>query len=282
MRSVRLGAILLGLAAAAPLGSCTPDARREGTSGGGAGSFVEDPAAVVDTRIGSANGGNTFPGAVVPFGMVQLSPETTRGDPTRRPAAGGYAWDAGRIRGFALTHLSGTGCRGASGDVPLMPLVRGVTSSPSADTLDRIYTAPISSHANETARPGYYQVRFRSGLNAELTATRRTGAARFTFPPGETATVLVRTSDSEVGSGDAYVAVDPASRTVTGSVTSGNFCAYIEGIDSRSYYTLYFVAVFDRPFTSWGTWEDDVLRPGAATAEGGTGYGPEGVPTAGR
>lgn len=244
--------------------------------------FVDDPAGLVDTRIGTAGGGNTFPGAVVPFGMVQWSPEMTRGDPTQRPAPGGYEYGATRVRGFSLTHLSGTGCRGASGDVPFMPIPGEVTSSPSADTLDRRYTGRLSSHANETAVPGYYQLRLRSGLNVELTATRRTGSGRFTYPPGEPAAMLVRMSDSEVGSGDARVEVIPESRVVTGSVTSGNFCAYIDGIDSRSYYTLHFWAVFDRPFSGHGSWEDGAVDPGGTEARGGTGYGPEGVPVAGR
>src|SRR5688572_30308000 len=98
-----------------------------------AGLAAADPAAHVNPFIGTANGGNTFPGAMVPFGMVQWSPENTRGDATRRPAPGGYHYDATRVRGFSLTHLSGTGCRGASGDVPFMPYVGEVKTSPSAD-----------------------------------------------------------------------------------------------------------------------------------------------------
>src|ERR687888_1825807 len=101
--------------------------------------FIRDPASYVNPLIGGAGGGNTFPGAVVPFGMLQWSPETTRGNSTRAAAPGGYAYDATRIRGFSLTHLSGTGCRGASGDVPFLPYAGAVTSSPSADATDRIY-----------------------------------------------------------------------------------------------------------------------------------------------
>src|ERR1700704_5441260 len=112
--------------------------------------LAADPAALVDPRIGSSNGGNTFPGAVLPFGMVAWSPETTRGDATRVPAPGGYAWDAQRVRGFSLTHLSGTGCRGASGDVPFMPHVGPIESSPSADATDKIYASRFS-HVNELA-----------------------------------------------------------------------------------------------------------------------------------
>ncbi|MFO7894575.1 MAG: GH92 family glycosyl hydrolase [Longimicrobiales bacterium] len=234
----------------------------------------------VDPLIGSANGGNTFPGAVVPWGMIQFSPETTRGDAMRRPAPGGYQYAATRVRGFSLTHLSGTGCRGASGDIPLMPLTRRVTSSPSADSTDRRYATSFS-HANETAEPGYYRVRMRDGVEVELTASQRTGAARFTYPEGEPAVLLVRTSDSEVGSGDARVEVDPDRRTITGSVTGGNFCGYIHEISRRDYYTLHFVAELDRPFAEVGTWENGRVFPDSTRARGGTGYGPEGVPEPG-
>ena len=180
-------------------------------------STVRDPAAWVDTRIGSANGGNTFPGADTPFGMVQWSPETTRGDATRAAAPGGYAYDTTRIRGFSLTHLSGTGCRGASGDIPFMPILGSVKSSPSADATDRLYAARFA-HANETATAGYCQVRLENGVNVELTATRRTGAGRFSFPAGDAAAILVRTSDTEVGSSDAHVSIDAGARTIRGEV----------------------------------------------------------------
>ncbi|MFH1764272.1 MAG: GH92 family glycosyl hydrolase [Gemmatimonadota bacterium] len=242
--------------------------------------LVTDPASYVDPFIGTANGGNTFPGAVLPFGMVQFSPETTRGDATRRPAPGGYQYDATTVRGFSLTHLSGTGCRGASGDVPILPYAGEVTSSPSADSLDRIFVSRFS-HANEMAIPGYYQVRSGDGVNTEVTASLRTGSARFTFPAGEPAKVLIRVSDSEVGSGDAYVEVDSGRRSVTGWVSSGNFCGYIDPVIRHDYYTLHFVAEFDNPFTEVGSWEDETLSPGSTSARGGTTYGEDGYPVAG-
>jgi predicted alpha-1,2-mannosidase len=242
---------------------------------------VDDPAGHVNPFIGTANGGNTVPGAVVPFGMVQWSPETSRGDATRAPAPGGYAYDARRIRGFSLTHLSGTGCRGASGDAPLMPHVGELTTSPSSDKNDRVYASAFA-HANESASPGYYQVRLGSGVNVELTATARTGSGRFTFPSSAPATMLLRTSDSEIGSTDAEVQIDAATRTARGSVTSGNFCGYLDEINRRSYYTLYFVAVFDRPITNVGAWEDGTLSAGKTSARGGKPWGNDGIPQAGR
>jgi predicted alpha-1,2-mannosidase len=249
-----------------------------------------DPAALVNPLIGSANGGNTYPGAVLPFGMVAWSPESRRPDPQRgegamrSAAAGGYQRDTTRIRGFALTHLSGTGCRGASGDVPFLPYVGPVSTSPSADASDATYASDFD-HANERAEAGAYQVRLASGVNVELGATLRTGVGRFSFPTGQVSqpeTVLIRTSDSEVGSSDAGTTIDAASHTVTGWVSSGNFCGYLNEIDRRSYYTLYFVAVFDRPFASVGTWRDGEVSPGRTTAYGGTTYGTDGYPAPGK
>jgi predicted alpha-1,2-mannosidase len=239
------------------------------------------PAAWVDPLIGTANGGNTVPGAATPFGMVQWSPETTRGDATRRPAAGGYQYDATRVRGFSLTHLSGTGCRGASGDAPFMPWLGKVAYSPSADSDDRRFATGFE-HANERAAPGSYRVRLRNGILVELAATARTGSGRFTYPPGERPAVLVRTSDSQVGSTDAYAEVDAGTRTITGWVTSGNFCGHIHPVTRRGYYTLHFVAEFDRPFAEVGSWQDGILRPGSASARGGTGFDEDGDPQAGK
>ena len=186
-----------------------------------------DAAADVDPRIGTAHGGNVFPGAVVPFGMLAWSPETTRGDHGRVAAPGGYAYDAPRIRGFGLTHLSGTGCRGASGDIPFMPVIGEPATSPSADAKDETF-ASAYSHVNEIAEPGYYAVRLANGVKVELAATARSGSARFAYPSGTPATLLVRTSDSEVGSSAAEVEIDAAVHAVRGSVTSGNFCGYLD------------------------------------------------------
>jgi predicted alpha-1,2-mannosidase len=241
---------------------------------------VINPAGLVNTLVGTSNNGETWPGADTPFGMVQWSPETTRGNQTRTPEPGGYGFDATRIRGFSLTHLSGTGCAGASGDIPFMPFVGTVNSSPSADSTDATFASNFS-HGNETGTAGYYRVLLANGVNSELTASTRTGSGRFSYPSGS-ATMLVRTSNSEVGSSAATVSIDAANRTISGSVTSGNFCGYINTVGRRSYYTLFFTAVFDKPFASTGTWQDSTLRPGTTSASGGTTYGTNGFPPAGR
>ncbi len=243
-----------------------------------------DPAALVNSFIGTAHGGNVFPGATVPFGMVQFSPEAT---PVRSPsgkdrpiaAPGGYEYRATALRGFSLTNVEGWGCAGASGDIPFMPIAEAVTQSPSLDFRHN-YAAGFS-HADEKASPGNYRVALASGVSVELTASTRTGAAVFQFPAGKPAAVLVRTSDSEVGSTAAHTAIDSKQKMVTGSVTSGNFCGYIDTEDRRPYYTLYFAASFDAPFAATGAWHDGTVTPGGLAAEGGTGFGPKGFPESG-
>lgn len=186
-----------------------------------------DPASYVNPFVGTkeADGGNgagdTFPGADVPFGMVQWSPDMPL--QPKPPAGagrysgdyrdGGYAWEENRLRGFSLTHFSGADCGGAAGDIPFIPYAGKITTSPAADQEHYFSTF---SHANETASPGYYKVKSDSGVTTELTATQRSGLGRFTFPQGGDATLLVDAADSMMGSNGAAITVDPATRTIDG------------------------------------------------------------------
>ncbi|MBV2357094.1 GH92 family glycosyl hydrolase [Streptomyces sp. J2-1] len=233
------------------------------------------PSALVDPLIGSAGGGNTYPGATLPFGMIAWSPTSTTGDQTSTGAANGYEYNAQRIRGLSLTHVNGAGCNpGAAGDVPIMPFVGDVTSSPSADTKDAVYAADFS-HADEKATPGRYTLRLASGARADLAVTERAGVADFTFPADRPANLLFRVSNSLNGSADAHIDIDSAHRKVTGWVLTGAFCGRRAngGTNNRkSYYRLYFSASFDRAFSSTGTWHDATVSPGSTTASGGEGY----------
>jgi predicted alpha-1,2-mannosidase len=243
--------------------------------------LVADPAAYVNPFVGSTNLGNTYPGAVTPFGMLAFSPQTSRGTQISTPAPGGYQYTATRIRGFSLTHLSGVGCSGADGDIPIMPQVGDIASSPSADATDAVFASTFA-HANESAKPGYYKVGLDSGAGATLTATPRTGFGQFSFPADKAASLLFRTSMSETGSADATVHIDPATQTVTGSVSAGNFCGPQSTDNSHAYYTLHFVAKLDQSFAATGTWTDATLSPGGTDASGGSGYSSTGRPNAGK
>ncbi|WP_411115097.1 GH92 family glycosyl hydrolase [Streptomyces sp. 029-5] len=231
--------------------------------------------AYVDPLIGSANGGNTYPGANLPFGMIAWSPTSTAGDQTNTAAANGYSYDTTRLRGFSLTHVNGAGCHpGAAGDVPIMPFVGDVDTSPSADTKDAKYAANFS-HADEKAEPGRYRVALDSGAVTDLAVSERAGVADFTFPADKPANLLFRVSNSLNGSEDAHIAIDEKARKVTGWVETGAFCGRRAngGENNRtSYYRLYFTASFDRAFSGVGTWQDDRLSAGSTMAGGGEGY----------
>ncbi|MFE9885274.1 GH92 family glycosyl hydrolase [Streptomyces scopuliridis] len=236
---------------------------------------VRQPVAYVDPLIGSANGGNTYPGANLPFGMIAWSPTSTAGDQTNTAAANGYSYNTTRLRGFSLTHVNGAGCHpGAAGDVPIMPFVGDVDSSPSADTKDAKYAANFS-HANEKAEPGRYRLGLDSGAVTDLAVSERAGVADFTFPADKPANLLFRVSNSLNGSEDAHIDIDEKARKVTGWVETGAFCGRRAngGENNRtSYYRLYFTASFDRAFSGAGTWQNDRLSAGSTTADGGEGY----------
>ena len=273
MLGFRTVAVLAGVVLTIPIGAVAAQAAPP--------PLVSDPVSNVDPLIGSTNLGNTYPGAVTPFGMLAWSPQTSRGTQISTPAPGGYQYTATKIRGFSLTHLSGVGCSGGNGDIPIMPQVGDITSAPSADLTDAVFASNFS-HANESATPGYYRVGLDSGAGAELTVTPRTGFGKFTFPADKTASMVFRTSMSETGSADASVHIDPATRTISGSVSAGNFCGPQSTNNSHAYYTLHFVAVLDQPFAATGTWKDSALSPGGTDASGGSGYSSTGRPVAGK
>ncbi len=215
---------------------------------------VNDPASYVDPFIGTGSGGtvvgqvDTFPGADMPFGMMQWSPDTPS-----RPDGGGYNYDDNSTLGFSLTHISGPGCP-AYGDVPILPTVGSVGTSPGS-------TTESFSHSTESASPGYYGVTLGSGSSAvksELTVTDRTGIGRFTFPATKQANMLFKVADSANGQSAANITITGPNE-VSGSVTSGHFCG------APGDYTVYFTAEFSQPFTSYGTWNGSTVSPSTAT-----------------
>lgn len=226
-------------------------------------------ASFVDPLIGTAKEGHVFPGAVLPFGMLSWSPEELLPTGKHGFPAGGYAYAANQVRGFSLTHLSGAGCA-ASGDFLFMPITHGVVESPALSVKDPTYLSSLT-HAREQAHAGFYGVQLQNGVLVELTATLRSGAGRFTWPHSAVATLLIRSSDNEADTTDSSVEIDPQQHTVSGSLSSGDFCGHSSSYNP--YYTIYFVAHFDRGFESYGTWQDAVVSPGSLSARGGTSLG---------
>ncbi|MFL5885014.1 MAG: GH92 family glycosyl hydrolase [Thermoleophilaceae bacterium] len=179
----------------------------------------------VDPLIGTDGNGLVAPGPSLPFGMVQNSPDTLGS-----PAGGGYEASSTAIAGFSLLHLSGAGVK-SEGDLPFMPTL----APPAVD--DRTRFASGFDHASEQAEPGYYRVHLASGIDVELSATTRTAVQRYTFPASRTATVVVDAAQSLEGAHRAHIAFSGPAE-VSGWV--------------RGRYPVYFVARFDRPFSSHG------------------------------
>ena len=228
--SAVVGAALVCTFAAPAATAAAPGAAPGATRAARAAALVTDPAALVNPFIGTSNQADDFPGADTPFGMVQWSPDTPS-----RPDGGGYAYNDSAITGFSLTHISGPGC-GAAGDVPVLPTV-GAVDTAATDTF---------SHSNESASPGSYRVALDNGVTTELTATTRSGMARFTFPSTSQANLVFKLNGSQ--NPDSATQFNVVSSTeISGQVTSGDFCG------AKNSYTLYFDMVFDQPFTAQGS-----------------------------
>lgn len=150
------------------------------------------PVAMVDPFIGTGPDGHTFPGATVPFGMVQLSPDTEiRHFKQSYKWAAGYRYDDTTILGFSHTHFSGAG-HSDLGDVLLQPISGDVLLDPGESDKPRSGYRSRFSHASERAEPGYYAVSLLDyDVRAELTATERVGVHRYTYPTGKTEHVLL-------------------------------------------------------------------------------------------
>lgn len=150
------------------------------------------PFDAVDPFIGTAGKGHTFPGAVAPFGMVQLSPDTDF-RPFRQSYdwASGYRYDDPTIMGFSHTHFSGTG-HSDLGDILITPISGEVRWDPgAADQPGSGYRSRYNK-ASEIAEPGYYAVSLTdSGVRAELTAGVRVGLHRYSFPRSAPARILL-------------------------------------------------------------------------------------------
>jgi predicted alpha-1,2-mannosidase len=216
----------------------------------------------VDPLIGTSARGFTFPGASLPFGMIQWSPDTN--------SKGFYVYEQKSIRGFSLTHLSGVGCP-IYADVPVLPWTGAFEVSPAKDP--NLYVVPFD-HSTEEAHPGYYSIKLGNGVKVELTVAERAGIARFRFPEGHHPRLLVNAGAS--ADTNVHLKVRPGGQRemdgsqveltgnngLRGTVTAGGFCS------SASRYTIYFAAAFNQPFQQFATWQEDAIHNGERTAQG--------------
>ncbi len=191
-----------------------------------------DATQFVNPFIGTAGGGNTFPGAVVPWGMVSVSPRTSPGAPS------GYIHGERWFYGFGHTHLSGTGCADLG----------GVILTVGRDSVRPTPDSYRCAYADEQATPGSYSVILRDpDVLAEVTASVRCGVTRFTPRRDGELYILLDAGRSEALAGGGSAVVH-SSGEIEGYNTSGGFCG--EANRQRVYFSLR----VNRPFHSGGTW----------------------------
>ncbi|UXM69427.1 GH92 family glycosyl hydrolase [Elizabethkingia anophelis] len=204
--------------------------------------------------IGTEKMGHTFPGATVPFGAVQLSPETDtisyelngkyNGDVYKYCA--GYRYEDKTITGFSHTHFSGTG-HSDLGDFLIMPTTGQLKLNPGTASNPESGYRSSFSHNDEISEAGYYKVKLQDyNILAELTATTRVGVHRYTFPKTDQAHIILDLMAGIYNYNDknvwTYVRVND-DKTITGYRQTNGWAR------TR---TVYFAMKFSKPFKSYG------------------------------
>lgn len=175
--------------------------------------------------------GNTYPAIALPFGMNFWSPQTGKNGNGWK-----YQYEATTIRGFQETHQCSPWMNDY-GVFSLMPVMGDLV-------VDEDKRAAAFSHRSEVAKPNYYKVKFDNGITTEIAPTERGAHFRFSFPRSEKAFLVL-----DGYTGMSGVKIYPEAHKITGYVHNGIF---IPGN-----FKNYFVLVFDQPFVSYGTWENE-------------------------
>ncbi len=207
----------------------------------------------VDPFIGTGGHGHTFPGPTMPFGMVQLGPDTRL---TGWDGCSGYHYSDNVIYGFSHTHLSGTGISDY-GDILFMPTVGEVYLNARGEQTDKGYASRFD-HRNETARAGYYAVKLDDeNILVELTTTKRAGLHRYTFPATDQANIILDlTHRDKVINSELRIT---GGRTVVGWRRSDAWAKN---------QIVYFAAEFSQPFTGWGVGHNGQIQPEMTNVRG--------------
>lgn len=198
----------------------------------------------VDPFIGTGGHGHTYPGATVPFGLVQLSPDTGI---EGWDWCSGYHYSDNSIMGFSHTHLSGTGATDYA-DILFMPTVGKVKIIPgSKENPDEGYRSRFS-HKNEIAKPGYYSVKLDDyNIKVELTATERCGFHKYTFPKSNQSNIIIDLQHGLDNDWEGYINIVD-SRKIEGVRKSSGW--------AKEHY-IYFYAEFSKPFNRYQLYDDE-------------------------
>ncbi|NML22877.1 glycoside hydrolase family 92 protein [Pseudoflavitalea sp. G-6-1-2] len=216
--------------------------------------MADDPVQYVKPIIGTQRMGHTYPGATVPFGMVQLSPDTDtlpyemngRYNKDVYKYCAGYQYDDKTIVGFSHTHFSGTG-HSDLGDFLVMPTVGPLKLNPGQADQPRSGFRSAFSHSNETAEAGYYKVKLDDyNITAELTATNRVGFHQYTFPKSDQSHIIL---DLMYG---IYNYEDKNTWTFVRIENDTLITGYRQTNGWARTRTVYFAMAFSKPFYQYG------------------------------
>jgi predicted alpha-1,2-mannosidase len=201
--------------------------------------FAQNYADYVNTFIGTGGHGHTYPGATLPFGMVQLSPDTRPDGYNDWDGCGGYHYSDSIIYGFSHTHLSGTGVADYC-DILLMPTSGAPLTNNIINNNPKLGYASSFSHNNEKAGPGYYQVLLEDDkINVELTATTRVGLHQYQFQQPHQNNVILDLTHRDLLLEGSYIEVISPTK--------------IQGLRRSSSWAkdqwLYFAIEFSQPFS---------------------------------
>lgn len=223
---------------------------------GFASSKTTDHTQKVSVFVGTDAHGHTFPGATLPHGMVQLSPDTRT---ETWDGCAGYHYSDKSIMGFSHNHFSGVGS-GGGGDILFMPTTGAIqlTAPQSADDVSG-YRASFK-HENESASPGYYRVKLDNGILVELTATLRTGLHKYTYAETDKGNVILDLTHGINDTNDSLYVKRLSARKIQGFRQSSG------GLDGNR--RIYFVAEFSQPFVNFGFYINGKLVEGAPEAGG--------------
>ena len=209
------------------------------------------PADFVNPFIGTGGHGHTYPGATMPFGMVQLSPDTRL---EGWDGCGGYHYDDSYIYGFSHTHLNGTGVPDLC-DILFAPTT-GETRWNNGSDGKPGYGSKFK-HSSESAGPGYYKVVLDDyAITAELTATTRVGMHSYTFPAAKQSNILVDLFHRDEVLESSIKVI--SNTQIEGLRRSGSW--------AENQY-VYFVAEFSKPFTTYDIAVDNKSMPGTKSVE---------------
>ena len=209
------------------------------------GIYAQEPVDYVNPFIGTSNFGTTNPGPITPRGMVSVTPFNVAGkqnnfDKDSRWFSTPYEHTNTFLTGFSHVNLSGVGCP----DLGVLLLM------PTTGTVETDHLKYGSTYSNEISKPGYYSNELDEyGIKAEVTATKRVGVSKYTFPKG-TANILLNLGLGLTNEQGAMVKIN-SSTEIEGMRSVGSFCYN----NAEEAYPVYFVAKFSKPADKFGVWK---------------------------